>query len=183
MTSAVKNQKFNVLFDWFDQGKDGQLTQDDLQGMAGLFAKLAKDDRANATAMRNAFDQWWQLLLKHGDSNNDGQVSRDEFITVMEANITSPEHFQSAILAIADALMQALDTDGDGVLNRAEYVRLYDELGVPPVHSEAAFERLDRDGNGVITHDEWRTAISEFYLSTDPDAPGNWLLGPVDAAG
>nr|WSW42572.1 EF-hand domain-containing protein [Streptomyces sp. NBC_01001] len=132
--------------------------------------------------MRNEFDAWWQLLLKHGDSNNDGQVSRDEFITVMEANVTSPEHFEGAILAIADALMQALDTDGDGVLNRTEYVRLYDELGVPPVHSEEAFKRLDRDGNGTISHDEWRTAISEFYLSTDPNAPGNWLLGPVDSA-
>ncbi|MFG2138616.1 EF-hand domain-containing protein [Streptomyces sp. NPDC048650] len=183
MTSAVKNQKFSILFDWFDQGGDGQLTQDDLQAMAELFTKLAaKDDHANATAMRNAFQEWWQLLREHGDADGDERVSRQEFITVMEANVTSPEHFEGAVLAIADALMQALDTDADGVLSREEYVRMYHALGIPPEHSGAAFVRLDRNGNGVISHDEFRAAISEFYLSADPDAPGNWLLGPADSA-
>ncbi|WP_412074756.1 EF-hand domain-containing protein [Streptomyces xanthophaeus] len=179
MTSAVKSQKFSILFDWFDQGGDGQLTHDDLQAMAGLFAGLAaEDDHANATAMRDAFEEWWQLLLKHGDTDGDGQVSRQEFIAVMEANVTSPQHFEGAVLAIADALMKALDTDGDGVLNRDEYVRMYTSLGVPPEHSGEAFKRLDRDGNGVISHKEFSTAISEFYLSADADAPGNWLIGP-----
>jgi Ca2+-binding EF-hand superfamily protein len=178
---TVKSQKFSILFDWFDQGGDGQLTYDDLQTMAGMFTGLvAEGDHANATAMRNAFEEWWQLLLKHGDTDGDGQVSRQEFITVMEANVTAPEHFEGAVLVIADALMKALDTNGDGVLYRDEYVRMYNELGVPPEHSGEAFKRLDLDGDGAISHEEFRKAISEFYLSTDANAPGNWLLGPID---
>ncbi|WP_327169656.1 EF-hand domain-containing protein [Streptomyces subrutilus] len=179
-TSAVKSRKFSILFDWFDQGKDGQLTQDDLLAMAGLFAMVADNDPASTAAMRDAFEQWWQLLLKHGDTDGDGQVSRAEFIAAMEANVTSPEHFSGAILAIADATMQALDTDGDGVLSRDEYVGMAGRLGVSPVNSAAGFEKLDRDGDGVISHEEYRQAISEFYLSADLDAPGNWLLGPLD---
>ncbi|MEW1547819.1 EF-hand domain-containing protein [Streptomyces tsukubensis] len=180
MADSVQHNKFRAIFDWFDQGQDGWLTQGDLQAMAGRFAGLAKDDPENATAMRDAFDLWWQLLLEHGDSDGDGRISREEFIAVMGENVTTPEHFETAILAIADALMRALDTDGDGALDRTEYVRVYDELGVPPVHSGSAFERLDRDGNGLISHEEWRIAICEFYLSGDPDAPGNWLIGPID---
>ncbi len=100
MTSAVKSQKFSILFDWFDQGGDGQLTHDDFQAMAGLFAGLAAEgDHTNATAMREAFEEWWQLLLKHGDTDGDGQVSRQEFITVMEANVTSPQHFEGPAFA------------------------------------------------------------------------------------
>ncbi|MFJ9417606.1 EF-hand domain-containing protein [Streptomyces sp. NPDC101227] len=181
MTSAVKSQKFNTLFDWFDQGGDGRLTLDDFQEMAGLFAGLAaEDDHANATAMREAFERWWQLLLAHGDRDGDGQISRQEFIDVMEANVTSPEHFEGAVLAIADALMRALDTNGDGVLSLDEYVRMYSALGIPPEHSGDAFKKLDRDGSGEISHAEFRTAISEFYLSADENAPGNWLIGPID---
>ncbi|MGC5345642.1 EF-hand domain-containing protein [Streptomyces sp. DT24] len=180
MTSAVKNQKFSILFDWFDQGGDGQLTQDDLRATAGVFARVAaEDDHTNIGAMHNAFERWWQLLLKHGDTNGDGRVSRQEFITVMEANVTAPEHFEGAVMAIIDALMSALDTDGDGVLSRDEYVRMYDALGIPPETSGKAFTKLDLDGNGVISHGEFRTAISDFYLSADPDAPGNHLLGLV----
>lgn len=183
MANPVKSQKFNSLFNWFDQGRDGKLSHDDFQAMIGLFTQLVPEgDQANAAGIRNAFEEWWQLLLKYGDSDGDGQVSREEFITVMEANVTSPGHFEHAVLAIIDSLMKALDTNGNGVLSRDEYVRMYSALGIPPEHSGEAFQRLDRDGDGVISQEEFRAAISEFYLSADPNAPGNWLIGPMDAA-
>ncbi len=31
----------------------------------------------------------------------------------------------------------------------------------------------------MISNDEFRTAITEFYLSSDVNAPGNWLIGPI----
>ncbi|MEV6161926.1 EF-hand domain-containing protein [Streptomyces sp. NPDC052052] len=180
MTSAVKSQKFSILFDWFDQGRDGQLTQDDLRATADVFARVAaEDDHTNITAMRDAFERWWQLLLRHGDTNGDGRLSRQEFIAVTEANVTAPEHFGGAVMAIIDALMNTLDTDRDGFLSRDEYVRMYDALGISPERSGEAFTRLDLNGDGVISHEEFRMAISDFYLSTDPDAPGNYMLGPI----
>ncbi|MFE7117157.1 EF-hand domain-containing protein [Streptomyces sp. NPDC057654] len=181
MTEDVKAQKFSTLFRWFDRNGDGQLTHDDLQTMTELFAGLAREgDEENAAAMRAAFGTWWQLLLTHGDSDGNGRISVEEFIAVMEANVTDPRHFEEAVLAIVDALMRALDINQDGVLSQAEYVRMYDVLGIPPVHSEAAFRLLDQDGDGSLSHAEFRSAITEFYLSDDPKAPGNWLLGPID---
>ncbi|MEV0502022.1 EF-hand domain-containing protein [Streptomyces spectabilis] len=181
MTEDVKAQKFSTLFRWFDQNGDGLLTHDDLHAMAERFAALAReDDTANATAMRDAFETWWQLLLTHGDSDGDGRISPQEFITVMKAAVTDPQHFEQAVLAIVDALMRALDTNQDGTLSQEEYVRMYDALGIPPTHSEAAFRLLDSDGDGSLSHSEFRAAITEFYLSTDPKAPGNQLLGPID---
>ncbi|MEV0416364.1 EF-hand domain-containing protein [Streptomyces sp. NPDC050448] len=132
-------------------------------------------DRA---AIHSAFGQWWQLL-EHADTDGDGQVSRAEFITVMEDRVTAPAHFETAVMAIADAVIRAADTNGDGVLSREEYVAMYQKLGVPEEQSGPAFERVDLDGNGVISHHEYRTAIVDFCLSTDPDAPGNYLLGPL----
>ena len=40
-----------------------------------------------------------------------------------------------------------------------------------------AFRYLDRDGDGYLDVAEIVKAVEEFYLSDDPDAPGNWLLG------
>ncbi|GLW58037.1 EF-hand domain-containing protein [Kitasatospora phosalacinea] len=180
MTSAVKSRKFSSMFDWFDQDQDGQLTQLDFAATAGVFSRAArKDDHTNIRAIHTAFDQWWQLLLEHADTDADGQVSRDEFITVMEDNVTTEAHFEPAVMTIADAVMNAVDTDQDGVLSLEEYVRLYDTLGVEREVSTAAFRLVDRDGDGVISFAEYRAAIVEFYLSTDPDAPGNHLLGPA----
>ncbi|MFD8632415.1 EF-hand domain-containing protein [Streptomyces sp. NPDC059533] len=180
MPSAVTSRKFSTMFDWFDQDRDGQLTQSDFAATAGVFSRAAReDDHTNIGAIRTAFDQWWQLLVKHGDTDGDGQVSREEFVTVMEDTVTTEAHFEPAVMAIADAVMSAVDTDQDGVLSLQEYVRLYDTLGVDRDVSTAAFHLVDRDGNGVISFAEYRAAIVEFYLSTDPAAPGNHLLGPA----
>ena len=108
MPDTVKNQKFNVLFDWFDQGKDGYLTAGDFEQMADMFAALAQEhDTANANAMRAAFELWWTLLRDLGDADADGRVTRPEFLDLMESSVTNPDNFESAVLAIADALREA----------------------------------------------------------------------------
>ncbi|MFD6160045.1 EF-hand domain-containing protein [Nocardia sp. NPDC060256] len=179
MADSAKNQKFNTLFDWFDQGQDGYLSESDFHQMAILFTALPGGDAPeNAKALHDAFDKWWSLLLAGGDSDGDGKLDRQEFITVMQSSVTTPENFETAVLAIADAFMRIVDTNNDGTLSFDEYVRMYDSLGVDPAHSSDAFRRLDRDGDGSLSYDEFRTAITEFYLSDDENAPGNWLLGP-----
>lgn len=179
MPNAAKDWKFDVLFNWFDQGKDGYLTHDDFQRLAELFAGLTKEeDQTNATAMRDAFERWWGLLIASGDIDADERLTREEFVEIMKSTVTSPENFESVVMAIADALMSELDTNKDGVLASREYVQMYTALGIHPEHSSDAFRRLDRDGDGAISHEEFRAALCEFYLSDDEDAPGNWLIGP-----
>ena len=52
-------------------------------------------------------------------------------------------------------------------------------------HSEAqareAFPKLNRNGNGGISKEEWMANLKEFYYSEDPQAPGNWLA-PIPPA-
>ncbi|MEU7141376.1 EF-hand domain-containing protein [Nocardia sp. NPDC046473] len=179
MADRAKNQKFSTLFDWFDQGKDGYLSESDFHQMAILFTALPGGEAPeNAKALHDAFDKWWSLLLAGGDSDGDGKLDRQEFSTVMQSSVTTPENFETAVLAIADAFMRIVDTNNDGTLSFDEYVRMYDSLGIDPAHSSDAFRRLDRDGDGSLSYAEFRTAITEFYLSDDENAPGNWLLEP-----
>ena len=179
MPDSAKDRKFNILFDWFDQGRDGYLTEEDFQQMAALFTGLPGGDAPeHAQPLEGAFEKWWNLLLATGDTDGDGRLEREEFIDVMKCSVTAPENFEEAVITIADAFMRIVDTNGDGSLNFGEYVRMYDGLGIDSAHSSDAFKRLDRDGNNAISYQEFREAIVEFYLSDDENAPGNWLLGP-----
>ena len=178
MPDSAKNRKFNILFDWFDQGRGAYLTQDDFEQMAALFTAAGwRCPRERASAAGGVRERWG-LLLAAGDADGDGRLEREEFVDVMKSSVTAPENFEEAVLKIADAFMRIVDTNGDGSLNFDEYVRMYDGLGIDPAHSSEAFKRLDRDGNNAISYEEFRAAIVEFYLSDDENAPGNWLLGP-----
>ena len=180
MENTAKDRKFNILFAWFDQGQDGYITRDDFQAMAKLFTALPGGSAPeNEKALRDAFDKWWALMLAAGDTSQDGRLDRGEFIKLMKSSAGSPGNLEQAVLAIIDVFMRLVDTDNNGALSFSEYVRMYDALGIDPKHSSDAFKRLDRDGDGTLSYDEFRTAILEFYFSEDQNAPGNWLLGPL----
>jgi Ca2+-binding EF-hand superfamily protein len=180
MSSDAKTRKFNNLFDWFDQNQDGYITHDDLQQMTGLFVGLpGGGSPENSQPMREAFEQWWSLLLASGDADADGRIGREEFIRIMTSSVTAPENFEEVVIRIADAFIRIVDTTGDGSLNFNEYVQMYEGLGIDPKHSTESFRILDRNDTGTISHEEFRAAIVEFYLSDDENAPGNWLLGPI----
>ncbi|WP_221358897.1 EF-hand domain-containing protein [Streptomyces beigongshangae] len=178
MAQNSTEQKFTSLFAWFDRTGDGYLTRDDFRQIGEVFAAVAPDED-NKSALREAFMLWWDVLDEAGAPDSRGRIERGRFITAMRSHVAADtKTVERLVMPIIDALMHALDTDGSGTLTADEYVRMYDALDIDPATSAAAFRRLDRDGSGTITHDEFRTAIEEFYLGTDTEAPGNWLLGP-----
>lgn len=170
--------KFAHVFDWFDRTGDGWLTREDFEQMAEMFKAVAdEDDEANKTEMEQAFMFWWEVLLQAGDGEPKDKIGKQQFIGIMHSSVIESETFEKAVGGIADGLIGALDRDGSGTLSREEYFRMYDAIGMSPETAGEAFRRLDRDGSGELSYAEFRQAIVEYYLSSDPDAPGNWLIG------
>jgi Ca2+-binding EF-hand superfamily protein len=183
MTMDLQAKKFSYVFTWFDQNADGWLTRDDFEKMTGLFTALAdENDQKNKAAMKKAFMHWWDLLLEAGEGTPGEKIGKEEFVRIMGSSIIAPENFENAVGGIVDGLIGALDRDGNGSLSQEEYVRMYSAVGVPSASSAEWFKRLDLDGSGELSYAEFRQAIVEFYLSADPGAPGNWLLGAMDAS-
>jgi hypothetical protein len=71
------------------------------------------------------------------------------------------------------------DQDGDGRLSQQEYVANLRSFNVNEAAANEAFRRLDQDGDGYLTQAELSRCVEEFFYSEDPEAPGNWLVGPI----
>jgi Ca2+-binding EF-hand superfamily protein len=52
-------------------------------------------------------------------------------------------------------------------------------FNTPVSEISAAFNRIDTDGDGTLSTQELVAAIRAYYIGTDPEAPGNWLFGPL----
>ncbi|SCF97977.1 EF-hand domain-containing protein [Streptomyces sp. Ncost-T10-10d] len=84
-----------------------------------------------------------------------------------------------------------MDTDGDGVVSRDEFLAGFVSLGNKPddyarivtpsakVFVATADIDIDTDSSGSISTDELRAAIRVFHSSTDPNDRGHRLLGAL----
>jgi Ca2+-binding EF-hand superfamily protein len=180
-TQSLQDQKFSYVFNWFDQNRDGFVTKEDIDKMCHAFSLLAADsDQKHKDAINLGFTTWWDLLLDAREDKTNEKISKQEFIRIMHTVIIAPQNFDKAVGSIVDGLLGALDRDGSGTLSQSEYMSMYTALGIPESTSGDAFKRLDRNSDGQISHEEFTQAINEYYLSADPNAPGNFLLGPVE---
>lgn len=85
----------------------------------------------------------------------------------------------AAVNSLCCALVDIADADGDSLISEREYrVLLSAGFRLASEHDlRTAYRTLDRDSSGTLEHNEVHEAFVEFFTSTDPEAPGNWLLG------
>jgi hypothetical protein len=74
--------------------------------------------------------------------------------------------------------MALWDRDHDGRLSIVEYVALNGCYGISEEAAHEAFRHLDPAGTGLLNTEEVTKRVREFFLSDDPEAPGNWIIGP-----
>jgi Ca2+-binding EF-hand superfamily protein len=48
---------------------------------------------------------------------------------------------------------------------------------MPSDEAEKCFDKIDLNGDGYVSRSELVDLVGQFYLSSDPTAPGNLLFG------
>lgn len=113
------------------------------------------------------------------DTNNDKQVSRDEFSTAMmkrfetvdanhDGNVT-PDEIANAVKEHAQTVFSRLDKNGDGKLGKDEFP------GKPE-----RFAALDTSGDGFVTKEELKAASKKARERFSQIKPGKRLWEKVD---
>lgn len=97
-------------------------------------------------------------LLAMADLNNDGSISRDEFLTVRSASFSR------------------IDMDTSGGLTVSEFQTILSDR--VSRFAGRAFSRVDADGDGVITQAEWDANPPEIFDRADKNGDG--VLSPAE---
>lgn len=176
----LRERNLGAIFDAIlDTDRDGIIAAGDFEQLAqGVCDQLGVPDGPKAAAIRGAYRSWWQQLSSACDGDGDGQVSRAEFTTAHLTGQGDPEtYYQQQLGRLFQIVADAMDIDGDGFIEQAEYARLFRLADVSDEVVLAGFGRLDQDGDGRISTQEFQAGAAHAFLSQDSANPGTAMLG------
>ncbi|WP_169337232.1 EF-hand domain-containing protein [Psychromonas ossibalaenae] len=164
---SSKQHKQRPTFAQLDSNDDGQLSRDDLQGRlladfdkidtdgSGMISQAEfeafKSERKGKSGKHHKRQTFAQL-----DSNNDGQLSRDDV--------------QGRLLANFDQI----DTDGSGMISQAEFETFKSERKGKggKHHKRQTFAQLDSNNDGQLSKDDLQGRLLANFDQIDTDGSG-----------
>lgn len=181
MLTELQKRKVTHQFHAYDSDRTGYIERGDyersIEHVAKSFGYVPGTPEHDE--LRRYFLELWENIAKLADGDEDGRVSLDEYIASHDSLLADRETFLAGMAVVVDRFFVIGDRDRDGHIVESEYAMHVAPFGVSAEEARGSFERLDRDGDGKISRDEMLKNLEEFYFSDDPDARGNWVLGPL----
>lgn len=173
MASDFQRRKISGVFGAMDTDGDGFLTETDFRALTARWLDLRGTDSSTPAGQKLAAVMmgWWGTL--DDAAGGAGRVSLDQVLQVVDELPAAP----GAVTGTAEAMFEAVDENGDGVISAAEYERLiaaWNGVGTP---SGDVFALLDSDGDGRLSREEFTRHWFEFWAGDDPAAPGSRVFG------
>ena len=161
------------VLDWDNSGFVGK---DDFEAIAANFANLRGEEPGSSMHedLLEKFRFIWTTYWAPADTSQDGQVTPEEFVAALTAAVESGVRSD-------DQLLPLIDADGSGGISPVEHRRFFEAFGIDTELSPGVFERLDTDGDGFVSQEEFLEAGAKFFFFDEEDAPGNHFWGPVEA--
>ncbi|GLF95137.1 EF-hand domain-containing protein [Streptomyces yaizuensis] len=181
MSEELLIRKITYGFDQFDVDGSGDLTEADHVLMGQRSARSLGHPSGSEEEQRivDAYVSVWRNLHVPHLPPGAQAMTREQFIESTRSLADDPGAVSATVGALAEVFLAVADTDGDGVVDSDEYFSFLSGHFPrrPREEVDAAFRRLDRDGDGRLSAEEFTSAIIEFWTSRDPEAPGNSWLG------
>ncbi|MBD2525721.1 EF-hand domain-containing protein [Nostoc sp. FACHB-133] len=179
MLSELQKKKLTYYFHVFDADKNGVLEKSDFDKIVNEYAEsynIAKDSEIYQY-ISSTYGKRWEGLAKEADTNADNKVSLDEWLSYQDKLVNDPKS-DFLWLKIASMFHDIQDINKDGSINLEEYQVLYKIHGIGNASLAAEiFYKLDFDGDGKIMKNDHLNLVADFYLSDNPQAPGNLFFG------
>jgi len=183
--------KLTHYFNVIDSDDSASIEREDFVRFASRFTALRGVEAGTPEYEQFYADTlaWWDEIRKSADADYDGRVDLQEWLAFWssETDKIAEAAGQNSNLALTQLryrlsfTFDVADNDADEQISVEEYGHMLQAWGLD-ADVEPVFRRLDLNGDGVITRDEMVQLGKEFFLSNDPEAPGNYIVGdPFEA--
>jgi len=168
--------KVKTMASMFDHDKDGYVSDEEIEDAKKSYAALYKGtDPTPFDRVIQAIDKQWESVTLNAPDR--AHISYDDYANGVLA--AGEDQCQSLMSPVSDMFFDLVDTNGDGQITRDEMEALLNTFTLATSDNIAqAFQAIDTDSNGVISKDEYTTAIVQYYCSGVSN-PADVMFGPL----
>ncbi|MCP4460962.1 MAG: hypothetical protein GY816_23520 [Cytophagales bacterium] len=175
MTDLQRNKVLH-FFHVLDRDSNGILEEEDFTLVGDSISDLighAKNSSERLSLKVKAYGLFLQVLQDIGKP--EATVTPEEWLLFYENHVLVKSN--NYILQASEYLFSLFDQDEDGFIDKTEYLDMFKAYDLYSANALKAFDLLDLNGDQKISKQELIKAFSEFFLSSDAGATGNWIFG------
>jgi len=175
--------KFEFLFNYrYDVNGDGVVNLEDYEAVLEKLAKAAGVGEGDAfyEETKKYQKETFQFLMDHADVDHDGKIDCGEFCNwaigvaaEIAASGTIPQHLQGFF----KASFSNSDQNGDGEIDRDEFIALQKLWDIPEDKSAMGFDKLTNNGTTKLDESCWMVFARNFFTSDDPNDVSRYYFG------
>ncbi|WP_187414266.1 EF-hand domain-containing protein [Nonomuraea sp. PA05] len=170
----IRNAKLALAFQALNTSGSGYLSSADFETYAKTTADRLHCDAERARELSEAMRAWWRQLEEHAK----GPVTVIAFTNAVREGMDAGDaHYDQGIGKIVDALVHAADRNGDGIISEQDYLLFFEGTAADEATALEGYRKLDLNADGVLTVEEFRKAVRQFYSAEGVEAAGSFLLG------
>ena len=180
MLTELQKRKMTRFFVVWDFDGTGMIEPHNFDLLVGRLVELLGIEPASTAhrELQARYDGMWAGLKPAiSDPKRTGLVL-SEWLAACGVLLESPA-FRAQVDSIVDFLWLTLDTDRDGHVSLDQYAKFAQAYLMPRRVAEDLFGRMGKPKHQPLSRAELKKLVEDFYWSDDPEAPGNYLWGPI----
>jgi Ca2+-binding EF-hand superfamily protein len=182
MLTDFQRKKLPKMFALNDNNGDGVITEEDFEEAARVLAQFrgVAPGTSEYADMHATIKSRWDEMREGCDADGDNRVTLEEWLAYWEKVLATPGEYDRVGKPFSVVVARTLDVNGDGQISPQEYAQWISRWGIDDKLALECFAQLDVNADGHLSVDDFVTLVAQFFQSTDPSSPGNWLLGPPE---
>ncbi|WP_033443279.1 EF-hand domain-containing protein [Saccharothrix sp. NRRL B-16314] len=180
MTTELRRLKLEKAYYSIDVDRDGVIDELDVTALAQIWCDTYDLEPRSEDWRRIHFHAHKLFRGMPGKTDGEGvkRVTVEDWVAWGD-DPAFPAFVEDAAIPFSIAVFTAADKDRDGRITAPEMMAAQIRGGMSEEETTQAFGMLDTDGDGYVTTQEYVEAARAFYLSDDPDEPGNSIAGDL----
>ncbi|ACU37721.1 EF-hand domain-containing protein [Actinosynnema pretiosum subsp. pretiosum] len=170
MSTGIMQERLERRFDMWDSNHNGLNERSDYETEANNILRAFGEDASTpqGKALISSFTAMFEYFAEKAGVGPHGAMNKQQFMQVVEAEVFEggDAGFSRAVRPTIQAIMNLIDTDGDGQINPVEFEKYLRVIGVDDMSAQEAFAQIDTDGNGMLSIDELVDAVRAYHFGT-----------------